>query len=215
MGCAVSGSRPDLSKALTPSYILPMQNDPASLVYLVILGSAIGLWFFAQSRQSLGKLAQQAAAWGLIFLGAIAVVGLWGDIRQSVAPAQTVVAQSGQVELPRAPDGHYYLTADVNGEPVRFVVDTGATQIVLSKSDARRIGLDVDELVYLGRAYTANGEVRTASVTLDSFNIGPIKDSNVRAVVNDGAMAGSLLGMDYLQRFSSVEIGGGKLILTR
>jgi aspartyl protease family protein len=160
-------------------------------------------------------MAQQAAAWGLIFLGAIAVVGLWGDIRQSVAPAQTVTAQSGQIELPRAPDGHYYLTADVNGEPVRFVVDTGATQIVLSKSDARRVGLDVDDLVYLGRAYTANGEVRTAPVKLDTVSIGPIKDSNVRAVVNDGAMEGSLLGMEYLQRFSSVEIGGGKLILTR
>jgi aspartyl protease family protein len=103
----------------------------------------------------------------------------------------------------------------VNGEPVRFVVDTGATQIVLSKSDARRVGLDVDDLVYLGRAYTANGEVRTAPVKLDTVSIGPIKDSNVRAVVNDGAMEGSLLGMEYLQRFSSVEIGGGKLILTR
>jgi aspartyl protease family protein len=197
------------------AYISNMQNDPASLVYLVILGSAIGLWFFAQSRQSLGKLAQQAAAWGLIFLGAIAVAGLWGDIRQSIAPSQTVAAQSGQIELPRAPDGHYYLTAEVNGEPVRFVVDTGATQIVLSKDDARRAGLDVEDLVYLGRAYTANGEVRTAAVRLDRITIGPIEDSNVRAVVNDGAMQGSLLGMEYLQRFSSVEIGGGKLILTR
>ena len=192
-----------------------MQNDPASLVYLVILGSAIGLWFFAQNRQSLGKLAQQAAAWGLIFIGAIAVVGLWGDIRQTVAPSQNVVADSGQIEVPRAPDGHYYLTAEINGEPVRFVVDTGATQIVLTKEDARRTGLDVDGLVYLGRANTANGEVRTAPVRLDRVTIGPIEDSNVRAVVNDGVMEGSLLGMEYLQRFSSVEIGGGKLVLTR
>lgn len=192
-----------------------MQNDPASLVYLVILGSAIGLWFFAQNRQSLGKLAQQAAAWGLIFIGAIAVVGLWGDIRQTVAPSQNVVADSGQIEVPRAPDGHYYLTAEINGEPVRFVVDTGATQIVLTKEDARRAGLDLDGLVYLGRANTANGEVRTAPVRLDRVTIGPIEDSNVRAVVNDGVMEGSLLGMEYLQRFSSVEIGGGKLVLTR
>jgi len=215
MGCADSAWPPDLSKRGATAYIFAMQNDPASLVYLVILASAIGLWFFAQNRESFGKLAQHAAAWGLIFLGAIAVAGLWGDIRQSVAPSQNVVAQSGQIVLPRAPDGHYYLTADVNGKPVRFVVDTGATQIVLSKEDARSAGLDVDDLVYLGRAYTANGEVRTAPVRLDRFTIGPIEDTNVRAVVNDGAMEGSLLGMDYLQRFSSVEIGGGKLVLTR
>jgi aspartyl protease family protein len=192
-----------------------MQNELINLVYLVILGSAIGLWFFAQNRQSLGKLAQQAAAWGLIFIGAIAVVGLWGDIRQSVAPSQNIVADTGQIELPRAPDGHYYLTAEVNGEPVRFVVDTGATQIVLTKDDARRAGLNVDDLVYLGRANTANGEVRTAPVRLDRLTIGPIKDKDVRAVVNDGIMQGSLLGMEYLQRFSSVEIRGSKLILTR
>ena len=76
--------------------------DLPSLVYLVILGSVIGLWFFAQNRASPGKLAQHAAIWGLIFLGAIAVVGLWGDIRQTVQPRQTVMT-GGRIELPRAP----------------------------------------------------------------------------------------------------------------
>lgn len=190
------------------------QLDTTRLVYLVILGSVIGLWFFVQNRQSLGKLAQYAAIWGLIFLGAIAVVGLWGDIRQTVQPRQSVVAE-GRIELPRAPDGHYYLTAQVNGVPLRFVVDTGASQIVLSQQDARRAGIDTGGLVYTGRAFTANGEVRTAPVRLDRVEVGPVRDTNVRAVVNGGEMAGSLLGMDYLGRFSRVEITGGQLVLER
>jgi len=192
-----------------------MENfDFPRLVYLTILGSVLVLWFVVQGRQSMGKLLQYAAAWALIFLGAIAVVGLWQDIRQTVRPTQSVVSDS-RVELPRAPDGHYYVTAEVNGTPLRFVVDTGASQIVLSRRDAARAGIGTESLVYTGRAQTANGTVRTAPVRLERVSIGPIADRDVRAVVNEGAMTGSLLGMDYLRRFSSVEITGGKLVLKR
>lgn len=188
--------------------------DFARLTYLAILGSVLIVWFVAQNRASLGKLAQQALIWGLIFVGALAAVGLWDDIRQTVRPMQSVVA-GDRIEVPRAPDGHYYLTAEVAGVPVRFVVDTGASQIVLSQDDAERIGIDTGRLAYLGRAYTANGTVRTAPVRLDSMSVGPVRHENLRAVVNEGEMGQSLLGMDYLQRFSSVEITGGRLVLTR
>ncbi len=189
--------------------------DTARLMYLVLLGGAILAWFFAQNRNSLGKLTQQALVWGLIFVGVIAAVGLWGDIRQTVRPTQMVLAQDGRIELPRAMDGHYYLIAEVNGEPIHFVVDTGASEIVLTKEDAQSAGIDTANLAYAGRAYTANGEVRTAPVRLESIAIGPIRDEGVRAVVNEGQMDKSLLGMSYLQRWTSVEIGGGKLVLTR
>lgn len=188
--------------------------DFARLTYLVILGSVLVVWFVAQNRASLSKLAQQALIWGLIFVGALAALGLWDDIRQTVRPMQSVVS-GDRIELPRAPDGHYYLTAEVSGVPVRFVVDTGASQIVLSQSDAERIGIDTGALAYLGRAYTANGEVRTAPVRLESMTVGPVRHENLRAVVNEGDMGQSLLGMDYLQRFSSIEITGGRLVLTR
>ncbi|GAW36111.1 hypothetical protein RA2_03179 [Roseovarius sp. A-2] len=188
--------------------------DFLNLTYLVILGAVILLWFVVQNRASLGKLMQQALIWVLIFVGAIAVVGLWDDIRQTLRPMQSVVSQD-RIELPRAPDGHYYLTAQVNGEPIRFVVDTGASQVVLGQADAARIGIDTGALAYLGRAYTANGEVRTAAVTLNSVAVGPVRHEDVRAVVNQGEMNGSLMGMSYLQRFSSIEIAGGTLVLTR
>jgi aspartyl protease family protein len=188
--------------------------DFARLTYLMILGSVLLVWFVAQNRASLGKLAQQALIWGLIFVGALAAVGLWEDIRQTVRPMQSVVA-GDRIEVPRAPDGHYYLTVEIEGVPVRFVVDTGASQIVLSQSDAERIGLDTKSLAYLGRAYTANGEVRTAPVRLESLAVGPVRHENLRAVVNQGEMDQSLLGMEYLQRFSSIEITGGRLVLSR
>ncbi|MDQ2093211.1 retropepsin-like aspartic protease family protein [Rhodalgimonas zhirmunskyi] len=192
-----------------------MTNDYASLTYLVLLLSAIAFWFFVQNRASLSKLLQQALAWGLIFMGAIAIVALWDDIKGAVVPQQSVFAEEGRIVLPRARDGHYYVTADVNGAKVRFTVDTGATGVVLTQADAEKAGIDTGDLAYIGRAYTANGEVRTAPVTLEEFSVDGVHDRNLRAFVNEGPMDGSLLGMSYLQRFSDIRITDGALTLQR
>lgn len=190
-------------------------DDTARLLYLVLLGCAVAAWFFAQNRASLGKNAQYAVVWGLIFVGVIAAVGLWGDIRNTVTPGHFNQVGENQIELTRALDGHYYVTAEVNGRPVDFVVDTGATLIVLTEEDAARAGLETSSLAFVGRAGTANGVVSTAPVRLDSFAIGPIEDRGVAASVNGGDLDQSLLGMSYLERFSSVEITDGRMILTR
>ncbi|MGR3269452.1 TIGR02281 family clan AA aspartic protease [Thalassococcus profundi] len=186
-----------------------------NLAYLGLLGAVLVFWVFVQNRESLGKKLQQMAAWGLIFLGTVAAIGLWDDIRQTVRPQQSVFAEEGKIELPRAPDGHYYVTLDINGAPTFFVVDTGATGMVLTEEDAEKAGLRTRDLSYLSEAMTANGLVRTASVTLDRVSIGPFTDRDVRAFVNSGEMQQSLLGMSYLQRFDRLEISGGKLVLER
>lgn len=185
------------------------------LVYLGLLLVAVGGYFVLEIRHRPGRTLQQAAIWGLIFLGTLAAVGLWSDIQKQVTVPEQAVMTDGRIEVPQAPDGHYYLTAEVNGKPVRFVVDTGASQIVLTKRAAERAGIDTADLAYVGQARTANGTVATAPVRLQSFDLGPIHDSNLRAVVNRGEMDTSLLGMTYLTRFAKVEFSRGKLILER
>lgn len=189
--------------------------DTAHLGYLLLLGGVILFWFLIANRRSLGRILQQGMVWGLIFLGVIAAYGMWDDIRSTVVPRQAVFADGGRIELPRAPDGHYYLHAQVNGAPVRFVVDTGASDIVLSRRDARAAGFAPEDLAFIGSAYTANGRVRTAPVTIDSFEVEGLRDRGLRAVVNEGDLDESLLGMRYLQRFDHMEITGGRMILTR
>lgn len=184
------------------------------LAYLALLGAVV-VYALVQHRQGLNRTLQQAALWGLIFLGAIAAYGMWGDIRQIVTPQQAVFTDEGRVVVPRSRDGHYHLMLEVNGTPVEFVVDTGATGVVLSQRDADRVGLDAANLVYLGRAMTANGEVRTAPVRLDSMALGGIVDRNIPAWVNEGVLDTSLLGMTYLQRWTRIEIARDELILTR
>lgn len=189
--------------------------DVGNLIYFIVLLAMVGGWFFMQTRDGLNKTLQYAAVWAMIFIGGAAAVGLWQDISRDARAPQFTVTNSNQIVVPRARDGHYYLTIAVNDAPIRFVVDTGATDMVLTQADARKAGLDPDALAYLGRANTANGEVRTAFVKLQNVQLGEVKDRNVSAVVNEGEMAQSLLGMGYLQRWGKIEIAGGELILTR
>ncbi|MEL6594452.1 MAG: TIGR02281 family clan AA aspartic protease [Pseudomonadota bacterium] len=193
-----------------------MSSDQiAQLIYLGLLVTVIAGYFFMQNRLKLGKTLQMAGIWVLIFIGAIAGVGLWQDIRSTVLPQQAAFVDSGEVVVPRARDGHYYLNININGEPIDFVVDTGATDIVLTRADATRIGLRPEDLNFLGQAMTANGIVQTAMVRLDEMELGPFTDHAVRASVNGGEMSQSLLGMSYLQRFASIQIADNQLVLTR
>lgn len=186
-----------------------------NLIYLILLLAMILSWFVAQNRKSLGKSAQHALAWGLIFVGVIAAIGVWDDIRQTILPTQGRISATGQIEVPRANDGHYYLTLSVNGKPVDFLIDTGASQVVLTQSDAERVGIDLNGLDYVGRAMTANGEVRTAPVRVSSIELGPVVDRDFRVWVNAGEMDQSLLGMSYLRRWDRIEITGTAMILSR
>ena len=185
------------------------------LAYLGLLGGALALWLLVEGRKNMGRTVKQASAWVLIFVGVIAAIGLWGDIRRTVLLHHDVAQDGSQITLPRAPDGHYYLTALVNGRPVRFVVDTGASQVVLTPKDAENASIALADLVYSGRANTANGSVRIAPVRLDSIDVDGVQMRNIRASVNEGQMKTSLLGMTYLERFSRIEIAGGALVLHR
>lgn len=198
------------------SYISDMNvSDTEALVYLLILLGLVGVWFFASGATTALRGLQQAAAWVLIFLIVIAGVGIWQETASQFPSSQVRVEDTGRIVAERARDGHYHLALDVNGVKTDFLVDTGATDIVLTRADAEAAGIDVDNLNFIGRAKTANGEVRTAPVRLDHLSLGPVVDRNVYAVVNNGQMQQSLLGMGYLQRWGKIEITGGELILTR
>lgn len=190
-------------------------DDRAYIFYLSILLFFIGGSFLFNRRKRLSQTVQQAAIWGLIFVGVILAYGFSDTLQNQLLPSRAVKINAESYTLERQRDGHFYLTLKVNNQPVEFIVDTGASQIVLSKADARKIGFDPESLAYWGRATTANGEVRTASVVLDLVELGDISDHGIKAAVNGGDLDGSLLGMTYLSRFQELSIRGNTLTLTR
>lgn len=185
-----------------------------SLLYLVLLLVAVGGWAAVAHRGALGAMARNGAAWVLIFLGVVVAYGIFSELQRDT-PRQAVFTEEGRVEVPRSFDGHYYLTLRLDGTPVRFVVDTGATDIVLTREDAERVGIDTDRLVYTGRAGTANGMVRTARARVDELALGAITDRNVPVWITTGEMSTSLLGMAYLGRFDRLSIEDNRLVLER
>ena len=183
--------------------------------YLVLLLVAISGYFISENRFSLGQTLRHALIWIFIFVGALAVVGLWKNVKNDISPRQTYMSETGQITLPRAYDGHFYAQLMLNGNPVDFVIDTGASNVVLTKKDAERAGIDLSALRFFGRAMTANGQTRTAPARIARVEIEGIMDFNVEMWVNEGQMPQSLLGNTYLQRFTKIEIGQSEMVLTR
>lgn len=192
-----------------------METDQiARLAYLLLLLVAIAGWVLVEFRRRIGEAMRVAIAWGLIFCGVAAGYGLWQDIGGFPVPKPQMVSTGGEITIPRSPDGHYYVTLDINGTPIRFLADTGASNMVLTQDDAKLLGIDPEGLVYLGEAATANGTVRTARVKLPMVTLGPFTETDFPAWVNRGEMSGSLLGMEYLGLFR-VEIASDQMVLRR
>lgn len=191
-------------------------GDPDSqmrIIYLVALLAFIASGLFWGRRRSLGKSARDFGLWVLIFAMVVIAYGFRDVLWRELLPAEMSVTETGAIELRRASDGHFFAEVEVNGVPVRFMVDTGATDIVLSRRDAERVGIDMDTLNFMGRARTANGVVETAAVRLGVVRLGRITETGVRASVSSGGLDTSLLGMAGLDRFSRVEISGNVMRL--
>lgn len=110
-----------------------------------------------------------------------------------------------QVVLQRNRAGHYVAGGRINGEPVTFLVDTGATDVALPLGIARRLDLTLGA-ERLGK--TANGTVRMWSARLDSVELGGLTARRVRASVLPNMQGEEvLLGMSYLKRFELIQRG--------
>ena len=192
-----------------------MFEEIPRIIYLSIIGFFCLSYVLYAYRGRLGTALQSALIWVLIFVAAITLYGFKDVFQQQVFSNRPTQVSENVIRLPRARDGHFYVDLLVNDVNVEFLVDTGASDIVLSNSDAERIGINLDSLAYFGSAETANGIVRTARIRLETVSLADINDQNLRASVTDGDMGISLLGMEYLSRFSKIEIVDDALFLHR
>jgi aspartyl protease family protein len=128
------------------------------------------------------------------------------------SPSANVDLGSGVITLDRSSDGHFYADVQVNGMPINFMIDTGASSIALTREDAQRAGValspGMDEVVGSG----ASGDVKGQFVTLDRVNLGIKEVRGAQAAVLYGGDQ-SLLGQSFLSQFGSVAIEGDKMIL--
>jgi aspartyl protease family protein len=127
----------------------------------------------------------------------------------------STASNTGPRQVVLYPDarGHFVTIGSVNGVPIKFLVDSGATLVSLTAADAKRAGVD-----YLqgrpGRSMTANGAIDAYAVKLASVKVGGIELKNVEGSVSEAPMEGALLGMSFLSRLS-MQRDGQHLILAQ
>lgn len=180
------------------------------MAFMLVLGALMA------RREPFAKLATMALAWIAIFAGGFVLFTFRDDLgwvaqRLRAEATGAPVAQGETIRIPMAIDGHFWVTGAINGEPVKFLVDSGATMTTIGSETARRAGVAIspgrDQLVRTG-----NGIVRVASAQADQLAIGSIERDGMRLHVAQGEDL-NVLGMNFLSSLERWGVEGRWLVL--
>jgi aspartyl protease family protein len=197
------------------------QEQTGALVPLVVILIVFAAGMFAR-RRKFSELFGNLALWAGIFGIALAgyayrddLSGVAARVFGELMPGVAVVdEEAGTVTFRSGRDGHFLVTARINGADVRTIFDTGASAVVLTSADARAAGIDTSALRFEVPVSTANGTGRAAVVRLDRIEIGGIVRNNVRAFVAEAAALNtSLLGMTFLETLTRYSVSANSLEL--
>jgi aspartyl protease family protein len=197
----------------------PVLSDPYA-IYTIAWVALLSSGLIYARRLDLKQTARNILLWlavgSVIMIGFVyqdAVVEAGQRLRSALIPGHAVRTGTREMTISETADGSYVIHGEVNGARVRFLVDTGASDIVLSPADASRAGIDTASLKFEHMFESANGLGRGASFTVASLKVGHIALSNVTVSINQAPMSTSLLGMAFLRRLKSFEMGGRQLKL--
>jgi aspartyl protease family protein len=197
--------------------VLTFKEDSGQIVYEIII------ILIVSSAMASGKILQNLkylAIWAGIFI--ILMTGysyrhelsrIKEKVLADIIPTKGFHKAPDSISFPVSSDGHFYIRAQVNGIPIIFLADTGASDIVLSPVDAGKLGIEKDELRFDRSYETANGTVRGSSIRIADLKIGKIHLKKIRASVNEAEMRKSLLGMTFFRCLESYEVKNGVLTL--
>lgn len=177
-------------------------------IYLIILIVLYTILIFNLPNAQRKKSLLMVSGW--ISLIIIVVIGysfkndfLNARFMAYVWPGYGYIKGSHSVSFSKASDEHFYIIAEINNRYIKFLVDTGASDIILTPQDASKIGIDVKKLKFTKVYNTANGQILAAPVIIPQLKIKDFKAVNVKANVTSGDLLDkSLLGMSFLENYS-------------
>lgn len=190
-----------------------------ALAFIYLLGCLILVMSgLAVRRAPIGKMLKMALAWVLIFAAGFAIFALREDFsalgRRIAAAAwgggTQEATQSGELRIAMAEDGHFWVNGELNGQQVRFLVDSGATVTTISRETAERAGIEPDGRTVMTE--TANGDVRVDRGRADTLKLGPIERSGVGVAIARGDTI-NVIGMNLLSTLSRWSVENRTLVL--
>lgn len=198
------------------------QTQLGQLIPVVVILVVLSASLFSR-RYKFGEIVSNLVVWvgivGVLLVGYTYrddLTGVASRVFGELLPGQAVVdPATSTVSFRSGLNGHFQINALVDGTEIRTVFDTGASAVVLTNADARKVGIDTANLQYNVAVSTANGTGRAAQVTLSRLEVGTIERRKVRAFVAEaGALDTSLLGMSFLGTLSRYAVSGSSLELT-
>ena len=191
-----------------------MSDNAAGAIYyvmaVVLVASAL-----VSMRLPLGKVARMTAAWVAIFGVAFVLFAFRGEFsgvfdRLRAEATGAPIVEGGEVRVPVADDGHFWVDATVNGQPVRFLVDSGASITTVSDETARAAGIRTDgRTAYID---TANGPAHVRQSYAGKLAVGPIERADFPVDVNSRDRT-NVLGMNFLSSLRGWRVEGHDLVL--
>ena len=173
-------------------------------------------------RIKFGEAVRNASIWigmvSVLFLGysyRTELSGIMYRVGGELIPGLAVPSSPNEIIITVSQNGHFYVNGKANGKRLRFMVDTGASDIMLSPKAASRIGIDLGNLQFTQRYRTANGIGLGAPYRLERFSIGPFQFAEMKVSMNQAELSNSLLGMSFLEQLQSFEFRGDKLYLRK
>lgn len=198
-------------------------DDIAALVSLTLFGTLV-MSGIASRRWRIGTFIQQALLWAVIFIGLIVGYEYRVELRDVAsrvtagfvpgAPVSTL-NESGAVTVELRRNGNSFRTqGSVNGSAAGFIVDTGASMVVLTSDTAALAGINVDELRFAVPVATANGVTNAARAQVASIAIGDIQRRDLAVLVAaPDTLFENLLGLTFLDTLTGYEVRGRRLVL--
>lgn len=197
------------------------QSDWQSFIPLVLILVFVTTGLLARRDLDFAKILKYLAAWAGVGFVAIALYAYRFEftdfkarILGEINPSRAQVEKTGELIVNLSQDGHFYLDVKINGASIRFMIDTGASDITLSFADAKKAGIKLENLRFTKPYQTANGVAYGAIVNLLEVEVANIKFRDVAASVNNAQMGTSLLGMSFLRQFRKYEFYQDRLVLT-
>jgi aspartyl protease family protein len=195
-----------------------MEDGPSliwGVVCIVLLMSSL-----AARRLPLGYVAKAAFAWIAIFAALFAIFSfrfefkaVWERVKADISGTAGQSVRGEDITIRRQDDGHYWLQLDVNGKPVRFMIDSGATTTAVNANTARETGIEVDTTGYPVFLNTANGRVTAQRGVILSLKIGSQEIGQHNVVVSESFGDTNVLGMNFLDSMQSWKVEANVMTL--
>ena len=185
-----------------------------------LLAALLPISALVSRRVSLRGTLAMALGWVVIFAAALGLFSYGQEftsialhVKRQVMGEPRQRAEGDRLHIRMAPDGHFWVTGDINGTRARFLIDSGATVTALSDNVALQAGLEVDSYAPGMAMQTANGVVIAKRSSIPAIAIGPIRTDDLPIVVSERFSGVNVLGMNFLSRLKSWRVENGEMVL--